>query len=71
MIAKLTYKTIDKPHFFEIPKIKGSRFFATLLPIRDKAGIDSHLESIRKQYYDATHNCYARRLGTQAQQDLF
>lgn len=70
-MQKLTYKTIDKPHFFEIPKIKGSRFFATLFPITEKKDIDEHLTSIRKKYYDATHNCYARRYGTQAQQNLF
>lgn len=70
-MQKLLYKTIDKPHFFEIPKIKGSRFFATLLPIKSKEEIEAHLEALRKQYYDATHNCYAWRLWTQPQQDLF
>lgn len=70
-MQKLTYKTIDQPHFFEIPKIKGSRFFATLLPVSNQQDINTHLEHIRKKYYDATHNCYARRLSPTPQQDLF
>lgn len=70
-MQKLTYKTIDQPFFHEIPKIKGSRFFVTFFPIHSKEEIDQHLEAMRKQYYDATHNCYAWRLGVQAQQDLF
>lgn len=70
-MQKLTYKTINQPHFFEIPKIKGSRFFATLLPISSAEEANTQLDSLRKKYYDATHNCYARRLTPQAQQDLF
>lgn len=70
-MQKLTYKTIDTPHLFEIPKIKGSRFFATLFPVSDRESIDQHLETMRKKYYDATHNCYARRLWVQPQKDLF
>lgn len=70
-MQKLTYKTIDQPFFHEIPKIKGSRFFVTFFPIHSKEEIDQHLEAMRKQYYDATHNCYAWRLGVQAHQDLF
>ena len=70
-MQKLTYKTINQPHFFEIPKIKGSRFFATLLPISSSEEANTHLDSLRKKYYDATHNCYARRLTPQVQQDLF
>jgi len=70
-MQKLTYKTINQPHFFEIPKIKGSRFFATLLPISSAKEANTQLDSLRKKYYYATHNCYARRLTPQAQQDLF
>lgn len=70
-MQKLTYKTIATPLKVEIPKIKGSRFFATLFPIQSKQDADTHLEQMRKEYYDATHNCYARRCGVQVNQDLF
>ena len=70
-MQKLTYKTIATPLKVEIPKVKGSRFFATLFPIQSKQDADTHLEQMRKEYYDATHNCYARRCGVQANQDLF
>lgn len=70
-MQKLTYKTLAQSSFFEIPKIKGSRFLATLFPVSEKAVIEEHLAAINKQYYDARHNCYARRLGVKASQDLF
>lgn len=70
-MQKLTYKTIQSPCQFEIPKIKGSRFFASLFPVHTKQEIEDQLNKIQKDYYDATHNCYARRLGIHPQQDLF
>ena len=70
-MEKLTAKVLSEPFQYEIPKIKGSRFFATLLPISSTEEANTHLDSLRKKYYDATHNCYARRLTPQAQQDLF
>ena len=33
--------------------------------------IEEELTKIRKKYFDATHNCYARRLWVDANQDLF
>lgn len=70
-MKKLTYTTLDKPFQYEIPKIKGSRFIATLIPISSKEEIGQALTQLHKKYYDATHNCYAWRLGIQANQDLF
>lgn len=70
-MQKLTAKTLLEPFQHEIPKIKGSRFITTLIPITSKEHIETSLLQIKKKYYDATHNCYAWRLGTQASQDLF
>lgn len=70
-MQKLTYKTIDQPFFHEIQKIKGSRFFVHFFPVHSKEETEAHLSEMRKKYYDATHNCYARRRGVQPQQDLF
>lgn len=70
-MQKLTYKTLASPLVHEIPKIKGSRFFASFFPVQSKEEIDHYITELNKKYYDATHNCYARRLGVQANQDLF
>ena len=70
-MEKLSYTTLPKTFQYEIPKIKGSRFITTLIPITTKESIDNELTQIRKKYFDATHNCYARRLGVNANQDLF
>ncbi|MBR2157907.1 YigZ family protein [bacterium] len=61
-MEKLTYTTLSNTFQYEIPKIKGSRFIATLIPINNKEEIDEELTKIKKKYFDATHNCYARRL---------
>jgi uncharacterized YigZ family protein len=42
---------------------KGSRFLAFALPAISEQEVKAHLESLRKQYYDATHHCYAYILG--------
>lgn len=47
----------------EIEKIKGSRFIATLEPTADRPAVDAFLEAVRGEFRDATHNCYAWRLG--------
>lgn len=70
-MEKLEYTTIEKSFQYEIPKIKGSRFFATLIPVQTREEIDEKLEKVRKTYFDATHNCYAWRLWVDANQDLF
>ena len=70
-MEKLTYTTLSNTFQYEIPKIKGSRFIATLIPINSKEEIDEELTKIKKKYFDATHNCYARRIWVDANQDLF
>ena len=71
MMEKLFYSTISDTFQYEIPKIKGSRFITTLIPVTNKETIENELTKIRKKYFDATHNCYARRLWVDANQDLF
>ena len=70
-MEKLLYTTISDTFQYEIPKIKGSRFITTLIPVTNKETIEEELTKIRKKYFDATHNCYARRLWVDANQDLF
>jgi uncharacterized YigZ family protein len=42
---------------------KGSRFFAFAFPAVSEQEVKHHLEALRKQFYDATHHCYAYVLG--------
>jgi uncharacterized YigZ family protein len=58
------YYSIIEHKTFE-DKIKGSRFIANIFPIESKEDADKHLNAIRKEHYDATHNCYAYILGAQ------
>ena len=44
-------------------KEKGSKFLTYAYPVRSEAEIKEHLDALRKRYYDATHHCYAWRLG--------
>ena len=70
-MEKLIYTTISDVFQYEIPKIKWSKFITTLFPVHSKEEIDERLNEMKKKYYDATHNCYAWRLGVDANQDLF
>lgn len=47
----------------EIYRIKGSRFMAFAWPVSSEGEIKAQLEVLRKEYFDATHHCYAWCLG--------
>lgn len=57
-----TYKTIAKPHRAEM-KIKGSKFIASVAGVHDKDAAMLFLNTIRSEFFDATHNCFAYRIG--------
>lgn len=44
-------------------KIKGSRFIADIIPVSTKEEVEQALATIRKEFYDASHHCFAYRLG--------
>ena len=44
-------------------KDKGSKFLAYGYPVTCEEEINGRLDALRKRYYDATHHCYAWRLG--------
>lgn len=50
--------TIDKDYKYELI-IKNSRFITILYKINRESNIDKILNSIKKEYPDATHYCYA------------
>jgi len=62
-MKKQIYKTISKSFDYEIDKIKGSRFIAYAIPIKDEDDFKLELNKIRKKYHDARHHCYAYIIG--------
>ena len=46
--------------------IKKSEFITNLINVTTEDEITTTLKAIKKKYYDATHNCYAYIIGTQA-----
>lgn len=64
------YKTLQKEVRAET-KVQGSRFIATASPSRTKSEAEEFIAKIRKQYHDATHNCFAYRCGTDGSQFRF
>lgn len=42
---------------------RSSKFLSYIYPVRSEEEIRTHLDALRKRYYDATHHCYAWRLG--------
>lgn len=44
-------------------RVHGSRFIATALPVTTKAEAEQFIARIRKEFWDATHNCFAYRIG--------
>jgi uncharacterized YigZ family protein len=49
-------------------KVKGSRFIARAKPVGAKDKAEQFIEEIRKQHHDATHNCFAYRIGVGMQE---
>lgn len=42
---------------------RSSKFLSWIYPVRSEEEIRKRLDALRKKYYDATHHCYAWRLG--------
>jgi uncharacterized YigZ family protein len=62
MPAPDTYRTIEQKSD-GIYRDRGSRFLAFAYPVQSTDEIKSILATLRKQYHDARHHCYAYRLG--------
>lgn len=61
------YFTVETAYRAPELKVKGSRFIADIFPASSKPGIEEYLDRIRREFYDATHHCYAYRLGIQGE----
>jgi uncharacterized YigZ family protein len=44
-------------------KVKGSLFIATAFPVKTKDEVETKLGETKKEFFDATHNCYAYKIG--------
>ncbi|MBR7182890.1 MAG: YigZ family protein [Alistipes sp.] len=47
---------------------RSSKFLSYAFPVTDEEQIRTHLDTLRKEFYDATHHCYAWRLGYYGEQ---
>ena len=56
------YLTVKGRGSHEI-KVKGSRFMATAEPVGSEEEAKAFVARISREYFDATHNCYAYRVG--------
>jgi uncharacterized YigZ family protein len=57
-----SYYTIAAESEIEI-KIKGSKFIGRAFQCSDETEAENILKNINKKFYDATHNCFAFRVG--------
>jgi uncharacterized YigZ family protein len=46
----------------------SSKFLVYAYPVETEEEIKEHLEALRKRWFDATHHCYAWRLGAHGEQ---
>jgi len=61
MIADDEYFTIESPAETKI-KIKGSRFIGSAAPTQSVKDAKKYITAISKQFYNASHHCYAFRI---------
>jgi uncharacterized YigZ family protein len=59
-----TYRTIEAPSK-GLFKDRGSRFIALAYPVKSVEEVKPILDSLRKEYHDARHHCYAYMLGAE------
>ena len=59
---KDTFRSISGPST-GLFKDNGSRFIAHAFPVSSEEEIKERISSLKKEYHDARHHCYAYRLG--------
>lgn len=57
-----TYKSISTPAQ-GVYKDKGSKFLSFAFPVQSEEDIKPIVDSLKKEYYDARHHCFAYRIG--------
>lgn len=66
-MAADSYKTIARPAETTYRQL-SSKFLTYAYPVESEAEIKERLDALRKKWYDATHHCYAWRLGPHGEQ---
>ncbi|MCQ2155751.1 MAG: YigZ family protein [Bacteroidales bacterium] len=62
MLENDTYKSIGGPSE-GLFKDNGSRFIALAYPVESVGEVKEIVDSLKKEYHDARHHCYAYRIG--------
>ena len=57
-----TFRSISSPAR-GLFKDNGSRFIACAYPVETEDEVKEIVDSLKKEYHDARHHCYAYRLG--------
>jgi uncharacterized YigZ family protein len=60
------YKTIAAPAA-GVYKDKGSKFLAFAFPVADEEQVREQVRTLKREYFDARHHCYAYRIGRQGE----
>lgn len=60
---KDTYRTISKPSPEVLFKDRNSKFFGYAYPVSTEEEVKKHLDTLKKEHYQARHWCYAWVLG--------
>ena len=66
-MASDSYKTIARAQETTYRQL-SSKFLVYAYPVETEAEIKEHLDALRKRWFDATHHCYAWRLGPHGEQ---
>ncbi|MBO5732794.1 MAG: YigZ family protein [Alistipes sp.] len=66
-MAADSYKTIARAQETTYRQL-SSKFLTYAYPVETEAEIKEHLDALRKRWFDATHHCYAWRLGPHGEQ---
>lgn len=61
-MSSFSYHTIQSPTE-GIFKEKGSKFLALTYPVESEADVKAKLDLLKKEYFDASHHCFAYILG--------
>ena len=62
MVNNDVYKSVESPSE-GLFKDRGSRFISLLYPVESESEVREIVASLKKEYHDARHHCYAFRLG--------
>ncbi len=65
-MAQDSYKTIARAAETTYRQL-SSKFLVYAYPVETEAEIKEHLDALRKRWFDATHHCYAWRLGAKGE----